>query len=114
MPLRLSTDDKRLQRNHWYRIKAKISSKGNIVPDKPVELTDVHYEVAPWNDIDIDINGDTPMYLELSEYDVVMRNVNTYDLTFASSSQIAKPENENEKADINIKEIYYYNKMVKK
>ena len=114
VPLRLSTDDKRLERNHWYKIKAIISSKGNIVPDKPVELTDVHYEVAPWNDMNIDINGDTPMYLELSEYDVVMRNVDTYYLTFASSSQIAKPENENEKADINIKEIYYYNKNGKK
>ena len=114
VPLRLSTDDKRLERNHWYKIKAIISSKGNIVPDKPVELTDVHYEVAPWNDMNIDINGDTPMYLELSEYDVVMRNVDTYDLAFASSSQIAKPENENEKADINIKEIYYYNKNGKK
>lgn len=101
VPLRLSTDDKRLERNHWYRIKAKISSKGNIVPDKPIELTDVHYEVAPWNDIDIDINGDTPMYLELSEYDVVMRNVDTYDLTFASSSQITS-------ATIN--NIYYINK----
>lgn len=101
VPLRLSTDDKRLERNHWYRIKAKIRSKGNIVPDKPVELTDVHYKVAPWNDMNIDINGDTPMYLELSEYDVVMRNVDTYDLTFASSSQITS-------ATIN--NIYYINK----
>lgn len=101
VPLRLSTDDKRLERNHWYKIKAIISSKGNIVPDKPVELTNVHYEVAPWNDMNIDINGDTPMYLELSEYDVVMRNVDTYDLTFASSSQIKS-------ATIN--NIYYINK----
>lgn len=115
IPLRLSTDEnKKLERNHWYKVKATISALGNATPDKPVELTDVHYEVAPWNDINIDINGDTPMYLELSEYDVVMRNVDTYDLTFASSSQIAKPENENEKADINIKEIYYYNKNGKK
>lgn len=115
IPLRLSNDEnKMLERNHWYKVKATISEKGNATPDKPVELTDVHYEVAPWNDINIDINGDTPMYLELSEYDVVMRNVDTYDLTFASSSQIAKPENENEKADINIKEIYYYNKNGKK
>lgn len=115
IPLRLSTDEnKKLERNHWYKVKAKISALGNATPDKPVELTDVHYEVAPWNDMNIYINGDTPMYLELSEYDVVMRNVDTYDLTFASSSQIAKPENENEKADINIKEIYYYNKNGKK
>lgn len=115
IPLRLSTDEnKKLERNHWYKVNAIISALGNATPDEPVELTDVHYEVAPWNDMNIDINGDIPMYLELSEYDVVMRNVDTYDLTFASSSQIAKPENENEKADINIKEIYYYNKNGKK
>lgn len=102
IPLRLSTDEnKKLERNHWYKVKAKISALGNATPDKPVELTDVHYEVAPWNDMNIDINGDTPMYLELSEYDVVMRNVDTYDLTFASSSQI-------ESATIN--NIYYINK----
>lgn len=115
IPLRLSTDEnKKLERNHWYKVNAEISALGNATPDEPVELTDVHYEVAPWNNMNIYINGDIPMYLELSEYDVVMRNVDTYDLTFASSSQIAKPENENEKADINIKEIYYYNKNGKK
>ena len=102
IPLRLSNDEnKMLERNHWYKVKATISEKGNATPDKPVELTDVHYEVAPWNDINIDINGDTPKYLELSEYDVVMRNVDTYDLTFASSSQITS-------ATIN--NIYYINK----
>ena len=102
IPLRLSTDEnKKLERNHWYKVMATISALGNATPDKPIELTDVHYEVAPWNDIDIDINGDTPMYLELSEYDVVMRNVDTYDLTFASSSQITS-------ATIN--NIYYINK----
>lgn len=102
IPLRLSNDEnKMLERNHWYKVKATISEKGNATPDKPVEIANVHYEVAPWNDIDIDINGDTPMYLELSEYDVVMRNVDTYDLTFASSSQITS-------ATIN--NIYYINK----
>ena len=102
IPLRLSTDEnKKLERNHWYKVKAIISALGNATPDKPIELTDVHYKVAPWNDIYIDINGDTPMYLELSEYDVVMRNVDTYDLTFASSSQIKS-------ATIN--NIYYINK----
>ena len=102
IPLRLSNDEnKMLERNHWYKVKATISEKGNATPDKPVELTNVRYEVAPWNDMNIDINGDTPMYLELSEYDVVMRNVDTYDLTFASSSQIKSAKIEN---------IYYINK----
>lgn len=102
IPIRLSTDEnKKLERNHWYIIEAKISAKGNATPDKPVTLTDVEYKVAPWNDINIDINGDTPKYLELSEYDVVMRNVDTYDLTFASSSQIQSAT---------IDDIYYINK----
>lgn len=102
IPLRLSTDEnKKLERNHWYKVKAIISALGNATPDKPVEIANVHYEVAPWNDMNIDIKGDTPMYLELSEYDVVMRNVDTYDLTFASSSQIKS-------ATIN--NIYYINK----
>ena len=102
IPLRLSNDEnKMLERNHWYKVKATIFEKGNATPDKPVEIANVHYEVAPWNNIDIDIDGDTPMYLELSEYDVVMRNVDTYDLTFASSSQIKSAKIEN---------IYYINK----
>lgn len=114
IPIRLSTDEnKKLERNHWYIIEANISAKGNATPDKPVTLTDVKYKVAPWNDIDIDINGDTPMYLELSEYDVVMRNVDTYDLTFASSSQIEKNVS-SQNAEIEIKEIYYKNKYGKK
>ena len=117
IPLRLSTDDnKKLERNHWYKVKATITAKGNATPDKPVEVTNVQYEVAPWYDTNIDINGDTPLYLELSEYDVVMRNVDTYDLTFASSSQIVKGPTDvtSQKAEIEIKEIYYKNKYGKK
>ncbi len=114
IPLRRSTDDnKKLKRNHWYKVKATITAKGNATPDKPVEVTNVQYEVAPWYDTNIDINGDTPLYLELSEYDVVMRNVDTYDLTFASSSQIVK-DLTSQKAEIEIKEIYYKNKYGKK
>lgn len=114
IPLRLSTNDnKKLERNYWYKVKAKITAKGNATPDKPVEVTNVQYEVAPWYDTNIDINGDTPLYLELSEYDVVMRNVDTYDLTFASSSQIVK-DLTSQKAEIEITEIYYKNKYGKK
>lgn len=102
IPLRLSTDEnKKLERNHWYKVRAEISALGNATPDKPVELTNVQYDVAPWNDMNINIKGDAPMYLELSEYDVVMRNVDTYDLTFASSSQIKSAT---------ISNIYYINK----
>lgn len=110
VPLRLATDDKKLERNHWYKIKAKISSKGNIVPDNPVELTDVHYKVAEWKDMEIEVGDDNPMYLELSEYEVVMRNVDTYDLTFASSSEIKTSGTGQEEYTV-ISDIYYYNKF---
>lgn len=111
IPLRLPTQEQKLERNHWYKINATISALGNATPDNPVELTDVHYEVAEWKDMPIEVGNDNPMYLELSEYEVVMRNVDTYDLTFASSSNLKETE---EKAEIEIKEIYYYNKDGKK
>lgn len=111
VPLRLATDDKKLERNHWYKIKAKISSKGNIVPDNPVELTDVQYKVAEWKDMWIEVGNDNPMYLELSEYEVVMRNVDTYDLTFASSSEIKTTVGAEQEPYTVISEIYYYNKF---
>lgn len=111
VPLRLATDDKKLERNHWYKIKAKISSKGNIVPDNPVELTDVQYKVAVWKDMWIEVGNDNPMYLELSEYEVVMRNVDSYDLTFASSSEIKTTVGAEQEPYTVISEIYYYNKF---
>lgn len=112
IPLLLSTAEKKmLERNHWYKVTANISAMGNPTSDNPVELTDVHYKVAEWKDMEIEVGDDNPMYLELSEYEVVMRNVDTYDLTFASSSNLKETE---EKAEIEIKEIYYYNKDGKK
>lgn len=110
IPLRLPTQEQKLERNHWYKINATISALGNATPDNPVELTDVHYEVAEWKDMPIEVGNDNPMYLELSEYEVVMRNVDTYDLTFASSSEIKTVETEQERYTV-ISDIYYYNKF---
>lgn len=108
IPLRYSIKEQKLERNHWYKVNATISALGNTSFDDPIELTDVQYEVAEWKNMPIEVSGDNPMYLELSEYEVVMRNVDTYDLTFASSSDLVKGIDEN--AEIEIKDIYYYNK----
>ena len=111
IPLLLSTAEKKmLERNHWYKVTANISAMGNPTSDNPVELTDVHYKVAEWKDMWIEVGNDNPMYLELSEYEVVMRNVDTYDLTFASSSEI-KTSGTGQKEYTVISDIYYYNKF---
>ena len=110
IPLLLSTAEKKmLERNHWYKVTANISAMGNPTSDNPVELTDVHYKVAEWKDMWIEVGNDNPMYLELSEYEVVMRNVDTYDLTFASSSEIKTSGTGQEEYTV-ISDIYYYNK----
>ena len=110
IPLLLSTAEKKmLERNHWYKVTANISAMGNPTSDNPVELTDVHYKVAEWKDMEIEVGDDNPMYLELSEYEVVMRNVDTYDLTFASSSEIKTSGTGQEEYTV-ISDIYYYNK----
>lgn len=101
IPLRLPTQEQKLERNHWYKINATISALGNATPDNPVELTDVQYKVAEWKDMEIEVGDDNPMYLELSEYEVVMRNVDSYDLTFASSSNIQSAK---------IEDVYFINK----
>lgn len=111
IPLRLPTQEQKLERNHWYKINATISALGNATPDNPVELTDVQYKVAEWKDMEIEVGDDNPMYLELSEYEVVMRNVDTYDLTFASSSEIKTTVGAEQEPYTVISEIYYYNKF---
>lgn len=92
VPLRLVTDEKRLERNHIYKVKATISSEGNTTEDKPKELGNINYEVAKWEDVEIPVEDNTPSYLELSEYDIVMRNIDSYQITFASSSSISSTE----------------------
>lgn len=78
------------QRNTFYKITAVVDMKGTETVDVPVELTDVQFKTAPWNDDVINVGeGDTPSYLVLNETHVDIRNANGYDgLEFYSSSPI--------------------------
>lgn len=78
------------QRNTFYQITAVVDMKGTETVDVPVELTDVHFETAPWVEEDINVGeGDTPSYLVLSESHVDIRNADGYnELEFYSSSPI--------------------------
>lgn len=78
------------QRNTFYQIIATIDMKGTETVDVPVELTNVLFKTAPWNDDVINVGeGDTPSYLVLNETHVDIRNADGYDgLEFYSSSPI--------------------------
>lgn len=78
------------QRNTFYQIIATVDMKGTETVDVPVELTNVQFETAPWDNDIINVGeGDTPSYLVLNETHVDIRNANGYDgLEFYSSSPI--------------------------
>lgn len=78
------------QRNTFYQIIATVDMKGTETVDVPVELTNVLFKTAPWDDDVINVGeGDTPSYLVLSESHVDIRNADGYDgLEFYSSSPI--------------------------
>ena len=92
IPLRLVTDDKMLERNRIYKVTATVSSEGNTTEDRPEELGNIDYKVAEWEDVEIPVEDNTPSYLELSEYDIVMKDIDSYQITFASSSSISSAE----------------------
>lgn len=90
VPIISNVEPQVFQRNTFYQITAVVDMKGTETVDVPVELTDVQFKTAPWNNDVINVGeGDTPSYLVLSESHVDIRNVDGYDgLEFYSSSPI--------------------------
>lgn len=90
VPIISNVEPQVFQRNTFYQITAVVDMKGTETVDVPVELTDVHFETAPWVEEDINVGeGDTPSYLVLSESHVDIRNADGYnELEFYSSSPI--------------------------
>lgn len=109
IPLRALSETQDLQRNHHYTVRAVISAKGNSTPDEPQLLENITYEVALWEDVNMDVDPGNPVYLELSEYDVTITTseaessqdgYSTHGLIFASSSPIS---------EVTVSEVYFYN-----
>ena len=109
IPLRALSETQDLKRNHHYTVRAVISARGNATPDEPQLLEDITYEVAPWEDVDMDVDPGNPVYLELSEYDVTIttseaessqEGSSTHGLIFASSSTIS---------EVTVSDVYFYN-----
>lgn len=90
VPIINNAERQEFQRNTFYQITATVDMKGTETVDVPVELTNVHFATAPWNNDVINVGeGDTPSYLVLSESHVDIRNADGYnELEFYSSSPI--------------------------
>lgn len=94
IPIISNAKEQVLERNTYYKITATVNMKGSEVVDVPVELTDVNFTTAPWQEETVNVGeGDVPSYLILSKSVVDIRNVDSYDgLEFYSSSPIKSVE----------------------
>lgn len=90
VPIINNAEPQVFKRNTFYQITAEVDMKGTATVDVPVELTNVQFKTAPWDDDVINVGeGDTPSYLVLNETHVDIRNADGYDgLEFYSSSPI--------------------------
>ena len=99
------TDDKMFKRNNYYEVSINLNRPGAIAESTPVDVEDVHYAVADWTPVMVNVGGETrPDYLQLNTDHVDIYNKNSDDssLRFASSTPIP--------ADgITLLEAYYYN-----
>ena len=99
------TDDKMFERNNYYEVNINLNRPGAIAESTPVDVDDVHYTVADWVPVVVNVGGEIrPNYLQLNTNHVDIYNQNSDDssLSFASSTPI--PAN-----GITLLEAYYYN-----
>lgn len=98
--LRGTDNEKRLERNHLYRVDAVINMLGSYIPDEPMPLEKVEYEALDWENVPVNIDGGSPHYLSVNENLIIMKNIDDYnDLLKFTSSDIIKCK---------LKEAYYY------
>ena len=94
-----------LERNHIYKITAKVTALGassELIADME---TDVQYCVLPWTQQEVDVNVPDRKYLMVTPDLVFMRNVSTDSSIKFYASSACKVE---------IKEVYYYDKNTAK
>lgn len=101
VPVRISgnTDDLKLDRNTEYIVNVTVDRVGNETIDEPETLTPT-FSVAAWKPESVDVEGDMPNYLMLSDDYIEMNNVADTTITFFSSSAIT----------VEVKEVYFLDK----
>ena len=92
VPIISNVEPQIFQRNTFYQITAEVNMKGTATVDVPVVLTNVQFQTAPWTENNVDGGDAYADYLMLNQYYVDIRNVDSYDVEFYSSSPIEKVE----------------------
>ena len=92
VPIISNVEPQIFQRNTFYQITAEVNMKGTATVDVPVVLTNVQFQTAPWTENNVDGGDAYADYLMLNQYYVDIRNVDSYDVEFYSSSPIASVE----------------------
>lgn len=101
VPVRVSSNaaDLRLDRNTEYTVNVTVNRVGNEELDEPVTLNP-QCTIAPWRTENIDVDGQTPNYLVVSENYIELHNETDTVVTFFSSDYI----------NVEVTEAYYVNK----
>lgn len=89
VPVRISgnASELKLDRNMEYTVNVTVDRVGNESIDEPVPLKPT-FSVATWKPVDINVDGDTPNYLVVSDKEIEMHNEEDVAITFFSSSPI--------------------------
>ena len=106
-----------IEQNYWYRIQQSISVLGATTEDEAVELTPC-YNVLPWGAAGLSGELNRNRYLAVDETNVIMNNIVTKKIKFASSDPIDLTEVEvlwhfagqEEAKDVTLAERWYETK----
>lgn len=97
--------DKVLERNTFYEVTVTVNAPGAVDPSTPPTLTDIKYDVQPWEETVVNVGGEDnrPIYLTVNEEEVEMHNITDDNTTlrFASSSDV----------EVEVTSVYYYDKF---
>lgn len=83
----ISALDKRLERNHFYKIFVDVKALGSLVPTEPVTLTPSYIVVNWGGPEDIIVGLKQYRYLVAEKNEYVMNNVNEFTIPFITSHQ---------------------------
>lgn len=95
------TGETALERNHIYKVTAKVTSLGASSELRADMEADIQYCVLPWTQQEVDVNVPDRKYLMVTPNLVFMRNVSTDNSIKFYASSVCKVE---------ISEVYYYDK----
>lgn len=78
-------DNNLIERNKHYKIGVNVGTLGSFSPSEKVTITPAYITVVDWSTGQIDVNIAEARYLVVDENNVVMSNVDSYSVAYATS-----------------------------